>query len=75
MPARLSHGQRGATVGRRAVIGALLTALVAFAAPKLIHAATCTGATPCNACKNCSSCAHCAKRGGKCGVCRRSMDR
>ena len=37
----------------------------------IVHAATCVGATPCNACKNCKYCGHCAKRGGKCGVCRR----
>jgi hypothetical protein len=37
----------------------------------LLHAATCTGSTPCNVCKNCSSCGYCAKRGGTCGVCKR----
>mgnify|MGYP001562753383 CR=1 FL=1 len=37
----------------------------------VLHAATCVGATPCNACKNCSACAHCKKRGGTCGVCKK----
>jgi hypothetical protein len=48
--------------------------LLAAATPYLeevLHAATCTGATPCKACKNCSSCGYCAKRGGTCGVCKK----
>lgn len=73
--ARFPLGLARGTVSRRVALGALLTALVAAAAPRLVHAATCTGATPCNACKNCSSCAHCSKRGGKCGVCRRAAKR
>jgi hypothetical protein len=36
-----------------------------------LHAATCTGADPCNACKNCHSCKRCAKDGLTCGVCRK----
>lgn len=37
----------------------------------VLEAATCTGATPCNACKNCKYCKHCAKEGGTCGVCKK----
>lgn len=67
------------TLSRRRALGFLFTAssLTAFGftfGADLLHAATCTGAAPCNACKNCSSCAHCAKRGGKCGVCKRKPD-
>lgn len=36
-----------------------------------LHAATCTGADPCNACRNCHSCKRCAKDGLTCGVCKR----
>jgi hypothetical protein len=34
--------------------------------------ATCTGSDRCNACKNCKYCEHCAKRGGTCGVCKKT---
>lgn len=60
---------------RRIAVAAALFGLLGYAfGPALVHAATCTGSSPCNACKNCSSCAHCAKRGGTCGVCRRVAD-
>lgn len=63
-------------ISRRRACGLVIVAscLATFgltAGETLLHAATCTGATPCNACKNCSSCAHCAKRNGTCGVCKR----
>lgn len=63
-------------ISRRRAFGLLIGAsvLAAFGltiGEELLHAATCTGATPCNACKNCSSCGHCAKRNGTCGVCKR----
>lgn len=51
----------------------VFVALSSLAVPHLeeaVHAATCTGASPCKACRNCSSCKHCAKNGGSCGVCR-----
>jgi hypothetical protein len=58
---------------RLAIATALFGGITWAFAPRLIHAATCTGANPCNACKNCSSCKRCAKEGGTCGVCRRKM--
>ena len=55
------------------LVGALVVGgLFTFDFDAVVHAATCTGARPCNACKNCKYCGHCAKRGGKCGVCLRS---
>lgn len=58
-------------VPRRVVLASLLVLLGYRYGSALVHAATCTGATPCNACKNCKYCRHCAKNGGRCGVCRR----
>ena len=43
------------------LIGGLLTSNF----DAVVHAATCTGARPCNACKNCKYCKHCANVGGK----------
>jgi hypothetical protein len=57
---------------RRVVLGSLIAALTYWLGADLLHAATCTGSSPCNACKNCKYCGHCAKGGGTCGVCRRA---
>ena len=59
---------------RLALATVLLGGLGFVLGPKALHAATCTGSTPCNACKSCSSCAHCAKLGGTCGVCTKKTD-
>jgi hypothetical protein len=54
----------------------LLTMTVGFVTvppmDRVAYAATCTGAASCKACSNCKYCGYCAKRGGKCGVCRKS---
>lgn len=59
---------------RSAMFSVMVAALGWSVGHGRLHAATCTGATPCKACKNCSSCKHCAKEGGKCGVCRRASE-
>ena len=59
---------------RKAVVVIGLACLLGGSFPVLqdvLHAATCTGASPCNACKNCKYCKRCAKDGGTCGTCRR----
>jgi hypothetical protein len=53
------------------MLTALLGASVYERFEVIVHAATCTGASPCKACKNCKYCGHCAKDGGKCGTCRK----
>ena len=57
---------------RFAIAGLVLTALGQRFVADVLHAATCTGANPCDACRNCSSCKRCAKEGGTCGVCRKT---
>jgi hypothetical protein len=55
---------------RLAMVGTLATLGLMFGSG-ILHAATCTGDSPCNACKNCKYCKRCAKNGGTCGACRK----
>jgi hypothetical protein len=59
---------------RKLLIAVGMFGLLAASVPfldEVVHAATCTGSTPCNACKNCKYCKRCAKEGGTCGVCKK----